>query len=265
MSVLCRGRSGSKWRQPGDLHRRPAEVPLLGRLHERNDSSSGGLPYPRLAIRIRRWQMADKQDSLASRGLTLSRRVLRRLNEVGVFAQSQVSLEHQHLAKRYVVRGIESGGAVKDLGRYVTFCVPAGEALPYLHPIDAIGVNGVHAVVVAAILVRIELFRTSRTCQLLITKHEPGKVENGRRPPLENRVLFRGVNGFLDGEPIGKEDHLPISAMPRFWSRSGEHREIPPVFATVVCGATIGATCVGRSHAHCLVAPLAVGISSGSV
>ncbi len=64
--------------------------------------------------------MPDKQDSLALRGLTLSRRVLRRLNEVGIFAQSQVSLEHQHLAKRYVVRGIESGGAVKDLGRYVT-------------------------------------------------------------------------------------------------------------------------------------------------
>src|SRR6266568_3724730 len=63
--------------------------------------------------------MPDKQDSLARRGLTLPKRVLRRLNEVGIFAQSQVSLEHQHLAKRYVVRGIESGGAVKDLGRYV--------------------------------------------------------------------------------------------------------------------------------------------------
>src|SRR2546430_12148682 len=51
----------------------------------------------------------------------------RRLNDVGIIAQSQVSLEHQHLAKRYVVRGIESGGAVKDLGRYVTFCGPDGE------------------------------------------------------------------------------------------------------------------------------------------
>jgi len=80
--------------------------------------------------------MADQQ-ALARRGLTLSRRVLRRLTEVGIFAQSQVSLEHQHLAKRYVVRGIESGGAVRDFGRYVTFCGPDGEPLPYLHPIDA--------------------------------------------------------------------------------------------------------------------------------
>ncbi len=209
--------------------------------------------------------MQDKQDFLGRRGLTLARRVLRRLDEVGIFAQPSVSLEHQHLAGRYVVRGIESGGAVKEIGRFVTFCGPDGEPLAYLHPIDAIGVNGVHALVIAPVLVRIELFRAGRTCQLLITKHQPGKVENGRRPPLENSVLFRGVNGFLDGESFRKEDHLPASAMPRFWSRSGEQREILPAFVAAVRGATTGATCVGCSHTHCLVAPLAVGISSGSV
>jgi hypothetical protein len=42
----------------------------------------------------------------------------------------------------------------------ITFCGPDGRALPYLHPIDAIAVNGVHAVVVAPVLVRIELFRS---------------------------------------------------------------------------------------------------------
>lgn len=209
--------------------------------------------------------MHDKQNFLAHRGIALARRVLRRLDEVGIFAQPTVSLEHQHLAGRYVMRGIESGGAVKEIGRYVTFCGPDGEPLSYLHPIDAIGVNGVHALVVAPVLVRIELFRAGRTCQLLITKHQPGKVENGRRPPLENIVLFRGVNGFLDGEPIGKEDHLSASAMPRFWSRSGEERDIPPAFMAAVRGATTGTTCVGCSHTHCLVAPLAVGISSVSV
>jgi len=209
--------------------------------------------------------MQDKQDFLAHRGIALARRVLRRLDEVGIFAQSGVSLEHQHLAGRYVVRGIESGGAVKEIGRYVTFCGPEGEPLPYLHPVDAIGVNGVHAVVIAPVLVRIELFRAGRTCQLLITKHQPGKAENGRRPPLENVVLFHGMNGFLDPEQFSKEGGLFASAMPRFWSRSGEQREIPPVFVAAVRGATTGATCVGCSHTHCLVAPLAVGISSGSV
>ena len=209
--------------------------------------------------------MQDPQDFLAHRGIALARRVLRRLDEVGIFAQPTVSLEHQHLAGRYVARGIESGGAVKKIGRYVTFCGLEGEPLAYLHPMDAIGVNGVHAVVIAPVLVRIELFRAGRTCQLLITKHQPGKVGNGRRPLLENTVLFRGVNGFLDGEPSGKENHMPASAMPRFWSRSGEQREIPLVFVAAVRGATTGTTCVGCSHTHCLIAPLAIGISSGGV
>lgn len=191
--------------------------------------------------------MIEKQDVLAHRGLTLPRNVLRRLDRVGIFAQCNVSLEHQHLARRYVVRGVESGGAVREIGRYVTFCGPDGEPLPYLHPIDVVGVNGVHAVVVAPILVRIELFRTGRTCQLLITRHEPKKVEHSRRPRLGNTVLFRGVNGFL--QPGEGETTLP-----RFWSRSGEEHEIPPAFATAVQAAIKGASCVGCSHAHYLVA-----------
>lgn len=195
--------------------------------------------------------MPDNQDSLARRGLSLSRQVLRRLDAMGIFAQPSVSLEHQHLAKRYVVRGIESGGAVKEIGRYVTFCGPDGEPLPYLHPIDAIGVNGLHAVVVAPALVRIELFRTGRTCQLLITKHQPGKIENGRRPPLKNSVLFRGMNGFLGREQFGKEG-VSGSATPRFWSRGGEERGIPPVFLAAVQAATKGAHCVACFHTHFL-------------
>jgi hypothetical protein len=211
--------------------------------------------------------MADQQASLARRGLTLSRRVLRRLIEAGIFAQSQVSLEHQHLAKRYVVRGIESGGSVRDFGRYVTFCGPDGEPLPYLHPIDAIGVNGVHAVVVAPVLVRCELFRAGRTCQLLITKHEPGKVENGRRPPLENRVVFRGVNGLVDSDPLRTGSDLAgRSVMPEFWSRAGEMLGIPVVFAAAVAAATKGASCVGCSHSHYLVTPVVVvGVAGASV
>ncbi len=54
-------------------------------------------------------------------GLRLTRPALRVLKERGIFAHSPVSLEHQHLAKRYVVRGLESGGAAGELGRYVTF------------------------------------------------------------------------------------------------------------------------------------------------
>jgi len=209
--------------------------------------------------------MKDKHDFLAHRGIALARPVLRRLDEMGIFAQPSVSLEHQHMAGQYVVRGIESGGAVKEIGRYVTFCGSDGEPLAYLHPIDAIGVNGVHAVVIAPILVRIELFRAGRTCQLLITKHQPGKVESGRRPHLENSVVFHGVNGFLDREQFGKQINPQGSAMPQFWSRGGEEREIPPVFAAAVRAATTGATCIGCSHTHWLITPHAVEVNSGSV
>ncbi len=198
--------------------------------------------------------MIERQKELALRGLTLPRRVLRRLHDVGIFVQSRVSLEHQHLSRRYVVRGIESGGATREIGRYVTFCGPDGEPLPYLHPIDAVGVNGVHAVVIAAILVRVEIFRSGRTCQLLITRHEPGNVENGARPPLTTKVLFRGVNGFVAVEESGGEEQTAVSAVPRFWTRGGEERGIPAVFAAAVQAATVGAGCVGCSHDHFLVA-----------
>jgi len=209
--------------------------------------------------------MKDKTDYLARRGLTLSRRVLRRLDEVGIFVQSSVSLEHQHLAERYVVRGIESGGAVKDLGRYMTFCGPDGESLPYLHPVDAIGVNGVHAVVVARVLVRVELFRTGRTCQLLITRHQPGKAESGRRPSLENNLLFRGVNGLLEVESSCDQSDQFGSVVPQFWLRAGESLKVPSALIAAVAAATKGATCIGCSHAHYLVAPIAVGVADGSI
>jgi hypothetical protein len=196
--------------------------------------------------------MERKHDLLARRGLTLSRRVLHRLDQAGIFAQSQVSLEHQSIAKRYVVRGIESGGAIKELGRYVSFCAPNGEPLPYLHPVDAIGVNGVHAVVVAPVLVRIDVLRSGRTWQLLITRHEPAVAENGRRPTLESSLLFRGVNGFLDERMPGDAGDTD-GTLPRFWSRAGEPSEIQPKFAAAVRAATQGASCVGCSHAHYLV------------
>lgn len=203
--------------------------------------------------------MAEKQNLLTCRGLSLPKAALRRLKDMGIFAEPRVSLEHQHLARQYVVRGIESGGAVRETGRYVTFCGPTGEPLQYLYPIDAIGVNGVHAVVIAPILVRVELFRSGRTCQLLITRHEAGKVENGKRPPLENRVVFRGVNGFLDEKPIGEKRPSSSPGLPRFWSRAGEGREIPALFARAVRAATVGSSCYGCSHTHFSVASVAAG------
>src|SRR5919198_5764215 len=114
-------------------------------------------------MRQRRVRMNARTKSDAHRGLVLPRRALRRLAEAGIFAQASVSLEYQQLAQRYVVRGVESGGAVDALGRDVTFCGDQGEPLSWLHPLDGIGVNGVHALVIAPSLVRVEMFRRGQT------------------------------------------------------------------------------------------------------
>jgi hypothetical protein len=55
-----------------------------------------------------------KNQITAAAGLRLPRQALRVLKDRGIFAHSPVSLEHQHLAHRYVVRGVESGGAAGD-------------------------------------------------------------------------------------------------------------------------------------------------------
>src|SRR5271157_1667203 len=183
-------------------------------------------------------------------GLRLTRQALRVLKERGILAHSLVSLEHQHLANRYVVRGLESGGAAGDVGRYVTFTQADGQPVVYLHPIEAIGVNGLHAVVVAPLLVRVEMLRTGRTYELLITQHRPGLTNDEKRPPLETMLLFRGIHGRLDLDLSGKDKDKAGTVLPTFYSRAGEEVGIPKRFRQVV-RAIVGAVhCNGCFHCH---------------
>ena len=64
-------------------------------------------------------------------GLTFTPAVINRLRKVAIYGQPQLSLEHQGRAKRYVVRGVESGGATEEVGYYVTFAGESGEALTW--------------------------------------------------------------------------------------------------------------------------------------
>jgi hypothetical protein len=169
-----------------------------------------------------------------------------------------VGLEHQHLARRYVIRGVESGGAIHEMGHYVTFCGGDGEPLAYLHPIDAIAVNGVHAVVIAPVLVRVEMLRTGRTYELLITGYRIGEAENGRRPPLDSQTLFRGVHGYLEIELWGKDKESGGAVLPTFYSRGGERLEVPAKFQAVTRSSTRAVSCCGCAHSHYLVPALAV-------
>jgi len=186
-------------------------------------------------------------------GLRLAKRVWRRFAEAGIFAPGQVSLEHQQLAQRYVVRGVEAGGAVAEIGHYVTFAGANGESLRYLHPLDAVGVNGVHAAVVAPTLVRLEVFRSGHTYQALISKHSVGEVRDGRRPSIVTEVLFKGLDGYLELELWGRDKARAGELLPQFYTLGGELMEMPAAFESAMLGATRGACCIGCRHCHYLV------------
>jgi hypothetical protein len=190
-------------------------------------------------------------------GLPLARRAVRVLRERGIFAHAIVSVEHQDLAARYVLRGLESGGSTGDIGRYVTFAGTDGQALECLHPVESIAVNGLHAVVILPELVRVDMLRKDRTYELLITEHHVSSRENGTRPPLETTILFRGVHGRLELDLSRRDKAQAGTVMPSFYSFAGEQVTIPERFMAVVRAATRGVNCVGCAHSHYVRKPRA--------
>ena len=205
----------------------------------------------------------ESNPKLNIRGLRLPPVTVKRLEETGIFARPEVSLEYQNLAKRYVVRGVESGGAVAELGRYVSFAGESGEPLTWLQPIDSLAVNGVHALIVAPVVTRIEMFRTGRTYELSITRHRPSRTENGNRPKLIAEEVFRGTNGYLGLELWGKDKALSGSVMPQFFSRSGEEIAVPAAFAPATLALTEAVNCVGCTSSHYLRPPQPGGEEAG--
>jgi hypothetical protein len=195
----------------------------------------------------------ESSPKLNIRGLRLPPASVKRLEDAGIFARPEVSLEYQNLAKRYVVRGVESGGAVAELGRYVSFAGENGEPLTWLQPIDSLAVNGIHAVIIAPFVTRIDMFRTGRTYELSITRHRPSRTENGNRPKLIADEVFRGTNGYLGLELWGKDRALSGSVMPQFFSRSGEEIAVPAAFAPATLALTAAVNCVGCTGSHYLM------------
>jgi hypothetical protein len=85
---------------------------------------------------------------------------------------------------------------VGDVGRYVTFAQPDGRPIECLHPVEEIGVNVLHAVVAAPMLVNRDAAQgTDVRSSNLITQHRPSEAPEGKRPVQESKVLFRGVYG----------------------------------------------------------------------
>jgi hypothetical protein len=199
---------------------------------------------------------SDQREILARQGLRLPAITLKHLRSTGVYCQPTVSIEHQHLAKMYVLRGVESGGAVPDLGAYSSFVAEDGKALPWLQRVDSIGVNGVHAFVVSPVLVRVEMIRIERTYDLLITRHSLPNSKVGGRPRLDSSILFHGRRGSLEMELWDKDSEFRGVVCPVFYSRSGEVLEVPSDFRRAVAKITAGVCCLGCRHCHVLEAKL---------
>jgi hypothetical protein len=189
---------------------------------------------------------------LVLRGLRLPAAALKQLQQTGIYCQPSISIEHQHLARKYMIRGVESGGAVAELGHYVGFVDINGLSLSWLQRIDSVGRNGLHAVVVAPQLVRLQMFRRERTYDLLITQHYLESPQEGKRPALQNKIIFHGINGVLAFELWGKDSHFSGQVAPAFLTRSGEPLLVPEMFRESVCRITAAAGCVGCRHCHLL-------------
>jgi len=197
----------------------------------------------------------------ALHGLALPASVLRALQKRGIYCTPGVSLEHQHMAKRYVLRGVESGGAVSDMGRACAFFSPDGDPLPWLQSLDSIAVNGRHAIFLAESLVRVEMLRTVRTCELAITLHTLSHAPDRIRPEIDSTLLFRGRDGVLSLD-LWKDEHRALRGKltPIFYSRAGEVLHPPQRFEEAIRRVTAAVCCVGCKHSHAGVPPVAGGL-----
>jgi hypothetical protein len=191
-------------------------------------------------------------------GLALPRRAIRVLKDRGIFAHPLLSVVHQQLRGRYVIRALESGGSLADVGRYVTFAGNDGQQLDYLHPVESIAVNGIHGIVLSPELVRIDLLRKNRTYELLITRHQLRSAGKGPGSELETEILFRGIHGRLELDLCGRDKAQAGHVLPSFFSLAGEPVIIPELFVGAVRAGTKGVNCNGCSHAHYLRKPPAV-------
>lgn len=191
-----------------------------------------------------------RRQLLALRGLRLPHIALQRLREAGIYCEPAVSIERQAQAGRFVIRGVESGGSVQDLGSYCSFVGLGGSALVYLQKVDTVGRNGLHAVVVGPQLARIQMFRNERTYQLLITEHRLEAVAGAKRPTLQNSIVFHGINGTLSSDFLAGKANTHF--LPVFRTRSGDVRRIPDRFVWAVQKIAAASSCLGCKHCHVL-------------
>jgi hypothetical protein len=192
----------------------------------------------------------SKVEVLALRGLRLPPIALKGLRRAGICCEPSISIEFQQQAQCYVIRGVESGGAVPQLGMYCAFADVRGGPLTTVQSVATVGVNGFHAAVLSAEFVRIQIFRSDHHCELLLTQHTLVSKEGKVRPALSNSVMFHSEHGRLEWELWGKDSRLQGMVAPTFYNRSGEQVLPSDCLHDAVLRVTAGACCVGCRHAH---------------
>lgn len=193
-----------------------------------------------------------RDEVLALRGLRLPPVALKRLQSAGIYCQPAISIEFQQGTQRYVIRGVESGGAVAPIGAYCGFVDNVGSSLNDFQTVNTVGVNGLHGITRSPSLVRVQMFRAATTYELLVTRHDLAPVEGKGRPSLHNSIVFHGRHGTLDMELWGKQRQLRGIVAAVFYSRNGGQVTAPDRFHDAILRATAGVCCVGCRHPHLL-------------
>ena len=193
-----------------------------------------------------------REEVLALRGLRMPSAALKGLTRAGIYCQPAISIEFQQTEQCYLIRGVESGGAIAQIGAYCGFVGDSGSPLPVFQTVHTVGVNGLHGTVLSPRLVRVQMFRAGMSYELLLTLHALVSREGKKRPVLQNSILFHGRHGTLEMELWRQESRLRGMVAPVFYKRSGEQTAPADQFHDAILRATAGACCCGCHHTHLL-------------
>jgi hypothetical protein len=201
-------------------------------------------------------QGSAANEKLARHGLSLPKTLLRALEQNGIYCFPGISVEHQTLAKRFVLKGTESGGAVETMGRYCGYLNKDGRPLPWLQPLDSFGGCGRHAIVISTEMVRIEMLRIGRTYDLLISHHALQQHDGASKAQLYSTILFQGRAGTLPAEILADHPPQPSNKVaPIFHTSAGEIHAIPAKYGAAVDTVTAAVSCLRCKHTHIAVRP----------
>ena len=194
---------------------------------------------------------SQQLELIARRGLTLPEPTLTRLRTVGIWCEANLTVQRRDLD--WLIRGQESGGAVADIGRYVSFCKEDGTALNWLQPVKNFMPNGLHAILLAkGPVVRLDMYRFETSYDLLITSHTLVGDEDKPKPKLETKMIFFHRFGILERELWGKDKMFRGAVSPQFFMSNGSEARVPHVYQQAVLKMTEAVTCTKCKHQHLL-------------